>query len=58
MTVVEAKEYLLANACCTLDLCNKCPFIEDVKCLNARCNNILGEAIDKVYEEVINNETN
>lgn len=53
MTVVEAKEYLVANACCQLNKCNKCPFKDSMKCLDVSSENILEEAIDKVYEEVL-----
>lgn len=53
MTVIEAKEYLVANACCQLNKCNKCPFKDSMKCLDVSSENILEEAIDKVYEEVL-----
>lgn len=53
MTVIEAKEYLVANACCQLNKCNKCPFKNSMKCLDVSSENILEEAIDKVYEEVL-----
>lgn len=53
MTVNEAKEYLLANACCQLNKCKKCPFIESVKCLDVSCESIIEEAINVVHEEVL-----
>lgn len=53
MTVKEAKEYLVANACCELNSCRICPFKESIKCLDIENKNILKEAIDKVYEEIL-----
>lgn len=53
MTVNEAKEYLLANACCQLNKCEKYPFTESVRCLDTSCESIIEEAIDIVYEEVL-----
>ena len=58
MTVVEAKEYLVANACCQLNKCKKCPFKDSMKCLDVSNKDIIEEAIDKVYEEVLNNAKN
>lgn len=56
MTVSEAKELLLANACCDLDLCSKCPYFsqecEKVSFINDR----VPEAIDVIMED-IQNET-
>ncbi len=58
MTVVEAKEYLVANACCHLNKYKKCPFKDSMKCLDVSNKDIIEEAIDKVYEEVLSNAKN
>ncbi len=58
MTVVVAKEYLVANACCRLNKCKKCPFKDSMKCLDVSSENILEEAIDKVYMEVLSYANN
>lgn len=51
MTSEKAREILLANACCQLGYCNKCPlFTERIECLDV--DNMLEDAIDVIYEEV------
>lgn len=57
MTVNEAKEKLVANACCDLNLCDKCPYKSTPKCNDmAFVDEILIEAIDVIMED-IQNET-
>lgn len=57
MTVSEAKELLLANACCDLDLCSKCPYFNTEKCekipfvLNS---DRIYKAIDIIMEDIQN----
>ena len=58
MTVIEAKEYLVANACCQLNKCKKCPFKDSMQCLDVSNKDIIEEAIDKVYAEVLSNAKN
>lgn len=58
MTVKEAKEYLVANAYCQLNKCEKCPFKDSMKCLDVSCESILEETIDKVYAEVLSDAKN
>lgn len=57
MTVNEAKELLLANACCDLDLCSKCPYNNSKKCgeipFVLKPDRIY-EAIDVITEEIQN----
>ena len=57
MIVSKAKELLLANACCDLDLCNKCPYNNSKECEKVpfvlRSDKIY-EAIDVITEEIQN----
>lgn len=50
MTSENAKKFLLANACCQLGYCGKCPVTSITECLDV--DNMLEEAIDVIYEEI------
>lgn len=55
MTVQEARELLLANACCNLSLCDKCPYDNTKKCEDESFEyDNLSEAIEIIMEEIQN----
>ena len=45
MNKKRAKEILIANACCTLDKCNICPWRNTDDCTNTSFLNVIEEAI-------------
>lgn len=55
MNKKRAKEILIANACCTLDKCNICPWRNTDDCINTSFFNVIEEAIYAMNGEELMN---
>ena len=55
MNKKRAKEILIANACCTLDKCNICPWRNTDDCINTSFLNVIEEAIYAMNGEELMN---
>ena len=55
MNKKRAKEVLIANACCTLDKCNICPWKNTDDCTNTSFLNVIEEAIYAMNGEELMN---